>query len=218
MLSRSKYLTHTGYEERETCEKKPPVFSWARLLNIQLRERHETPVGDSNQQPPDIEGPDVCRGHHNHIRDNAYQAPEPEAGFTPQLDRQGSREARADEGSEGHEGRDELLSGGRDVPADRGVGRSVAVDLRVLAAVFPDLCRRRVDGVYRDRARLYLEESGHGLEAPDKSKVKAILERRQDYDPTGDEAPPVGTNGIIFGVSHDGSRSTEGLGVVLCQD
>lgn len=121
--------TYEGGEELEGRQEEPAILGRTRLLDIQLREGHEVPVRKPVYQPASIQRADARRGHHDHVGNDAEETRDPQARPPPELGGGYAGGAGADEGAERHEGGDELLAGRGDVPADRGGGVLVAVDL-----------------------------------------------------------------------------------------
>jgi len=121
--------TYNGGEELKHREEQSTILRRARLLDVKLRESHEVTVGQTDQEAAGVEGTNGCGGHHDNIRDGTEQTGEPEAVPTAELGSGDAGETGADEGAEGHEGGDELLSGGLDVPAIWNLRVFVAEDL-----------------------------------------------------------------------------------------
>ena len=116
-------------EKLKPSQKQSPILRRTALLHIKLRERHKVPVRQSDNQSSEVESDDIGCSHHDDVRDAACEARNPETGSTTQFRGHDTSERRADEGAEGHEGGDELLAFGGEVPAIGGFGGAVAVDL-----------------------------------------------------------------------------------------
>lgn len=174
-----KRTTYDGGEELESGEEQATVLGGARFLDVELGKGHEVTVGETDEEATGVEGADAGGGHHDDVGNAAEEAGSPETVLAAKLGGDDTGETGADEGAEGHERGDELLTGGLDVPANDGVGILVAVDL---------------------------EEGHHGLETTDEAEIDTILEGGKDHDTAGQEHLPVVLPGLLAYRSHDGQR------------
>lgn len=102
------------------------VFSY---LNVQLGKGHEHAVGNADEKTSKVHRTNVCAGHHDDVGDGAHDGSDPYTAPAANESGNGTREGGAGEGAQCHEGGDELLSLGGDVPSSQGRRILVSEDL-----------------------------------------------------------------------------------------
>ena len=104
-------------EKLEPSQKQSSIFCWTALLHVELRESHKVAIRQSDNQSSEVESNDIGCGHHDDVRDAARETRNPETSPTTQFRGHDTRERRANKGAESHEGGDQLLAFGGEVPA-----------------------------------------------------------------------------------------------------